>query len=142
MVGDRARHPEGWRVCGENLYALHSIAYDDLESYFQVFSIWNEKNECLSWDETKEWASLLGLKMVREIDRRVWDDRLAAILPSQGKLVTGEGYVVRLDDRFHYKDFRRSVAKYVRAGHVVHRDGHWSNRPVVPNRLRSQKTGF
>jgi hypothetical protein len=134
--------PEGWRVCGENLYALHSIAYDDLESYFQVFSIWNEKNECLSWDETKEWASLLGLKMVREIDRRVWDDRLAAILPSQGKLVTGEGYVVRLDDRFHYKDFRRSVAKYVRAGHVVHRDGHWSNRPVVPNRLRSQKTGF
>jgi hypothetical protein len=31
--------PEGWRVCGENLYAQHSIAYRNLESYFLVFSI-------------------------------------------------------------------------------------------------------
>lgn len=127
--------PDGWRVCGENLYALHSIPYDNLSSYFQVFSVWNEKNECLSWDETKEWASLLGFKTVREIDRRLWDDKLAAILPSQGKLVQGEGYVVRLADRFHYRAFRTSVAKYVRKDHVIHRDGHWSNRPVVPNKL-------
>ena len=24
--------PEGWRLCGENLYARHSIAYEELES--------------------------------------------------------------------------------------------------------------
>lgn len=41
--------PKGWRVCGENLYAEHSIHYDDLSSYFQVFSVWNDKNVCLSW---------------------------------------------------------------------------------------------
>ena len=48
--------PEGWRICGENVYALHSIYYEQLTSYFYVFSIWNENNECLSWDETVEWA--------------------------------------------------------------------------------------
>ena len=26
--------PEGWRVCGENVYAQHSISYDALPSYF------------------------------------------------------------------------------------------------------------
>lgn len=140
--------PEGWRVCGENLYALHSIAYDDLSSYFQVFSIWNEKNECLSWDETKEWAALLGFQTVPPIVRGTWDvtDPIGSIQKaiheawSSHAIRTGgresEGYVVRLADSFHYKDFRRSVAKYVRKDHVVHRDGHWSNRPVVPNKLR------
>ena len=28
--------PEGWRVCGENLFAKHSIAYKNLGSYFHV----------------------------------------------------------------------------------------------------------
>ena len=28
------------------------------------------------------------------------------------------GYVVRLADAFHYRDFGRSAAKYVRAGHL------------------------
>lgn len=28
--------PEGWRLCGENVYAVHSIRYDDLESYFSL----------------------------------------------------------------------------------------------------------
>lgn len=40
--------PEGWRLCGENLYAQHSIHYAGLPDYFLLFSIWNERNECLS----------------------------------------------------------------------------------------------
>ncbi len=39
--------PEGWRVCGENLYAEHSIGYGNLLTYFEGFSIWNERNICL-----------------------------------------------------------------------------------------------
>lgn len=35
--------PKGWRMCGENLFALHSIKYENLNSYFLCFSIWNEK---------------------------------------------------------------------------------------------------
>lgn len=135
--------PEGWRVCGENLYALHSIAYDDLASYFQVFSVWTDSNECLSWDETKEWASLLGFRTVQELGRGPWKPDsawyhgawAAHCLLNLGR--ESEGYVVRNAAKFHYKDFRNNVAKYVRAGHVVHRDGHWSNRPVTPNKLKS-----
>ena len=50
--------PEGWRVCGENLYAKHSIAYRNLTAHFLVFGIWNEKAEALSWKDTLEWAQL------------------------------------------------------------------------------------
>ena len=40
MWGDmRYDIPEGWRICGENLYAKHSLGYDNLSSYFMVFSI-------------------------------------------------------------------------------------------------------
>ena len=35
--------PEGWRICGENTYAKHSIYYSKLPSYFLVFAIFNEK---------------------------------------------------------------------------------------------------
>src|SRR5579863_5868310 len=34
--------PEGWRICGENLFAKHSIHYSNLPSYFLVFGIYNE----------------------------------------------------------------------------------------------------
>lgn len=133
--------PDGWRICGENLYALHSIAYSALPSYFLVFSIWNERNECLSWDDTILWAQLLGLQVVPVLHRGPWDEAAVRALDGVTTSQIGgvrEGYVVRLATGFHYRAFRRSVAKYVRANHVVHRDGHWSNRPVVPNRLREE----
>ena len=53
--------PDEWRVCGENLYAHHSIFYNDLESYFYCFNIWNENNICLSYDDTLEWCNLLNI---------------------------------------------------------------------------------
>ena len=31
--------PEGWRVCGEYMYAQHSIHYDNLEDYFYIFGM-------------------------------------------------------------------------------------------------------
>lgn len=56
--------PPDWRICGENLYAKHSIGYTDLESYFLGFSVWNARNECLSWSESVEWFQLLGITPV------------------------------------------------------------------------------
>jgi hypothetical protein len=135
--------PEGWRVCGENLFAEHSLHYSNLESYFYIFSVWNEKNVCLSWNETREWAQLLGFPTVPR-----WFSGKFYIIGQMGlermfdahALVEGEpaceGYVVRNAGEFHYKDFRHNVAKYVRANHVQHKDGHWVNRQVVPNDLR------
>lgn len=128
--------PPGWRVCGENLHAAHSIRYANLEAYFMVFSVWDDANECLSWDETAEWAALLGLQTVPVIYRGPWDERaLRGLHRPERDGDPCEGHVVRVAGRLRYRDFRFRVGKYVRAGHV--RDhGHWSRRGFVPNGLR------
>lgn len=130
--------PEGWRVCGENLYARHSIEYQGLVSYFMVFSVWNEKNEALSWDETVEWAELLGLATVPVLWRGIWDEATIRGL-YQPKLGENdlEGYVVRVTKSFPYEAFAKSLAKYVRKGHVT-TDTHWKSQAVVPNKLGSE----
>lgn len=126
--------PEGWRVCGENLYARHSIGYTQLPSYFLVFGIYNQDNICLSWDDTIEWATLLGLQTVPVLYDGLWNEK--AVRAAWKGLSTfgneGEGYVVRIADAFHYDDFNRSVGKFVRHGHVQ-TDEHWMNGPVVKN---------
>ena len=131
--------PTGWRVCGENVYARHAIAYDALPGYFCVFSIWNERNECLSWDETVEWASLLGLPTVPVLYDGVWDEvAVRKLWTPRREGHEMEGYVVRTADRFAYRDFSTHMGKYVRAGHVPEHGGHWKRKPVTPNKLRAE----
>lgn len=125
--------PPGWRICGENLFAKHSIRYDDLESYFLCFSIWNDKNICLDWDETKEWAELIGIQTVRELYRGVWDEKLIKNIQLDTK--RQEGYVVRLAGEFSYRAFTNSVAKFVRKDHVT-TDSHWRHQVIIPNNLK------
>ena len=127
--------PEGYRLCGENLYAKHSIAYQNLDSYFYLFSIW-DKDHCLSWDSTQEWAELLGIPMVPVLYRGPWDEKKIRSLYSthyQGNEC--EGYVVRVHHCFASRDFRKSVAKYVRKSHVQ-THGHWMWSQLVLNELK------
>lgn len=124
--------PEGWRLCGENLYARHSIAYDSLPSYFMLFSVWNAENRCLGWDATVEWADLLGLQTVPVLYDGMFDADWLRDLDLD--LSRSEGYVVRLADGFHYDAFGTSVAKWVRENHVQ-TDQHWMSKAVVPNGL-------
>lgn len=127
--------PKGWRICGENLYARHSIGYDNLPSYFMVFSIWNEHNEALSWDETLEWCRLLDLSSVRVMYDGPWDEKVIRNLYNPVEdAKTVEGYVVRVAQGFSYKDFGKSVAKFVRKNHVQTSE-HWMTQPVVPNKI-------
>jgi hypothetical protein len=114
--------PEGWRVCAENLFALHSIAYDQLPGYLMGFSIWDDKNWCLSWDETKEWFELLDMPHVPVIYEGPWDEKILREISLDYS--RQEGYVVRTQDSFAYGDFRKSVAKFVRANHVQSQK-HW-----------------
>jgi hypothetical protein len=117
--------PEGWRVCAENLYAVHSIKYEDLPGYLLGFSIWNEKNECLSWDDTIEWFALLDMPIVPVIYDGIWNEEaIKKLYNEKTDREFHEGYVVRLADSFEYKNFKTSVAKYVRANHVATQK-HW-----------------
>ncbi len=129
--------PVGWRVCGENLYAKHSIKYENLTNYFQVFSIWNEKNICLSWNDTVEWASLLGLQTVPILYVGPWNEKKIKGLYT--KELNGdpcEGYVVRVSQEFHYKEFKNCVGKFVRANHVNQNNHHWMHEVIIKNELK------
>ena len=126
--------PVGWRVCGENLYAKHSIAYEGLPTFLMVFSIWNDRNRCLSWDETITWTSLLGLQPVPVLFRGPWDEDAIRQFDVIGPNASREGYVVRPAREFAFGEFRKVVGKYVRAGHVQTSHG-WKRQRVVPNKL-------
>lgn len=132
--------PEGWRVCGENVYARHSIAYDSLPSYFLGFSIWDETNTALDWDSTLDWFTLLGITPVPTLFRGIYDEGtlrgLWDYLQKRGDLFgkTAEGYVVRLESRIPYGEFGNSMAKFVRENHVQS-EQHWRHLAVVPNKL-------
>lgn len=129
--------PEGWRVCGENLYARHSIAYDDLPSYFEGFSIWTDKNVCLSWDETLEWFTLLGIEPVPVLFDGVYEEFEALKDRMIIDTTRCEGYVLRVADEFAYHEFKRSVGKYVRRDHVQ-TVKHWMHgQEIVPNGLKT-----
>jgi hypothetical protein len=135
----RIRHgiPEGWRVCGENMYAEHSIHYDGLPSYFLGFSVWNDRNECLPWDETVEWFDLLEICPVAEIHRGMFDcgEIEEATLGLTRNRDIHEGYVVRVSKGFPMSRFRYCIGKYVRGGHVQSAR-HWKNQRIVLNRLK------
>jgi|AMWB02.1.fsa_nt_gi hypothetical protein len=124
--------PNGWRICGENVFARHSVPYKNLESYFYIFSIWNENNICLTWDQTLEWACLLNIPTPREFYRGPWD--VGKISSLTVDTASCEGYVVRTTEEFSYDDFHRHIAKWVRKGHVG-TDEHWMNQEMVRNTL-------
>lgn len=128
--------PEGWRVCGENLYAQHSIIYTDLPTYFMGFSMWDDRNNCLSWDETMEWFQLLDIKPVPVLYDGIYDEKaIRALYDSRRDWETKEGYVIRLADSFSYGQFRECVAKFVRKGHVQ-TTKHWMHgQPIKRNGL-------
>jgi len=126
--------PENWRICGENLWAKHSIHYTDLPSYFMGFSVWNEHNTCLGWDDTMQFFELLGISPVPVMYDFIWDEEKIKKIHTELLNDKDEGFVVRNADRFHYDQFQHNVVKYVRKGHVQ-TDTHWRTQSFVPNVL-------
>ena len=126
--------PSGWRLCGENLYARHSIAYENLSSYFYLFAIWNQDNCCLGWSETQEWAEILGLELPKVLYQGLWDLAKIKAIADNLDLDACEGFVVRNSEQFHYDNFAQNMAKWVRPHHVQS-DKHWMYQEVVPNQL-------
>lgn len=129
------RIPEGWRVCGENLYARHSIPYDSLPSYFMVFSVWSGSG-CLPWAETVQFCRETGFVTVPVIYEGLWTADMQSFLSAVFKPYERhhEGYVIRTTDGFELGDFQSNVAKFVRSDHVQ-TDEHWLNKRLIKNCL-------
>jgi hypothetical protein len=124
------------RICGENMYAQHSVTYDALESYFLGFGLWVD-DRCLNWDTTLTFFESLGITPVRTLVRGSWEGCVAYLEQSHDAIVESgiEGYVVRTTRDFNSSEFQKVVAKYVRKNHIQ-TDQHWMAKPVIPNGLK------
>lgn len=154
--------PEGMRICGENVFAKHSIFYPfkkgEVPYHFLVFGIYRD-DVCLSWKETVEWCELFGLKHVPVLYEGIWDEKKVKACYTGVSFYRGweenpalnsdfitaeeikkipltiaaqEGYVVRTTDSFPEKDFQNNVAKFVRKNHIKTSD-HWMSEAIVRN---------
>lgn len=136
-LGDEFINPNAVRLCGENVYARHSIAYNNLPHYFIVFGI-HYGDLCLSYEYTRYLAEEnLGLATARVLYQGVWDeDKIQQLYTPEVDGDPCEGYVVRLAHQFNTTK-ATGMAKYVREDHVQ-TDEHWMSRPIVVNGLRGQ----
>lgn len=126
--------PDGFRICGENMYAKHSIYYDDLESYFYGFSMWNE-DVCLNWDETIEYFSLLDIKFPPILYRGTFDLLTLKNIQKSLDFNKTEGYVIRNVNSFKLSAFKNNVGKFVRRNHVQTKN-HWMYDRIEQNKLK------
>ena len=136
------------RICGENMVAQHSIAYTELPAYFLCFGIWDRRNVCYSWDDMEILCAELELSLVPLLARGIYQKdgtilqadgtsvKLIDLCTRHGKLGgLQEGAVMRLAGEFHYDDYGRAVAKYVRPNHVTTGE-HWMLQAPKENKLK------
>lgn len=130
-----------YELFGENLYAIHSIAYKNIEQHYYVFAI-RELDHWLSWEETCFIAACFDLPTVPVLaDTQIISDKLSyessllhlvkqastfdSIDVQTGLACTMEGIVSRNSDSYLVSEFQNNVFKYVRKGHVK-TDEHWT----------------
>ena len=124
---------EELRVCGENVYAKHSIHYKNLPSYFMGISVWNG-DVCLTWDATLFWFTHLKIVPVPVLYDGIYDEKKIKALWKKLKSTECEGYVIRIADQFNYNEFNKKVAKFVRKNHVQ-TDEHWMHGKKIEKNI-------
>lgn len=126
--------PKDLRICGENVYAVHSITYTELESYFLLFSLWKD-DVCLDWTETISIAKDLGISTVPVLYEGPFSYNAIKEIYDSTDYEKQEGIVCRSLHQFTIEEFPSKVFKAVRPNHVQS-DEHWMNKPVIPNKLK------
>jgi hypothetical protein len=128
--------PENYKICGENLQAKHSIPYNNLPSYFLVFSLWKDE-ECLSWEETETFCQKLELHTVPILYKGPYHNKTLKPLFADENWTEKEGYVIRTAHAFYQNQFSGRIAKYVRQNHVQ-TNQHWMHQKITPNQLKTK----
>jgi hypothetical protein len=139
---------------GENLYAIHSIRYKELEHHFYLFAV-RYRDTWLSWEEVKWYAAAFDFPHVPELqfvnptigepaykqtvlDLAAQESRLKSYDAIDCTKCTIEGIVSRNTGEYATADFAFNVLKYVRKGHVK-TDEHWTrNWKRAPLRWEKQ----
>lgn len=127
-------------IFGENLYATHSIRYENLAHHFYVFGV-RVLDQWLSWEEVQFYAALLDFptvpewRIVEPLGQSVFEKTALAIVTQPSKFDSFdvhtqapcrmEGIVSRNIAAYAVNDFKKNVFKYVRKDHVK-TDEHWT----------------
>lgn len=140
--------PMDMQFFGEWCYALHSIVYSELPSYFMMFNVrtlspstgfvWS------SWEEVEMWAEELGVSTVPvlfkgqvESEKNLKDlVESLMIRPSHCGGIR-EGVVVRIQNSFNDDMFSQCIMKCVRANHVQTSE-HWKDQEITRNILKAK----
>lgn len=126
---------------GENLFAIHSIRYPELEQHYFVFGI-RCLDKWLSWEEVSFYASAFDLPTVplleevkdfsneknfrSDILKLCAQPGIFGSIDVQTELpCSREGIVSRNSAEYPVDALRTNVFKYVRQGHVK-TDAHWT----------------
>ena len=125
--------PPKWRLCGEYLFATHSIHYRALQSYFYLFAVFNERNVALPWADTADWAALLGCPTVPVLYQGPWDVSAITAHNYHHRERPFEGYVIRPSGALTYREYPQLAAKYVVSRPTT--SAHWRHERIVPNEL-------
>ena len=127
--------PENLRVCGESMYAEHSIRYKNLETFFYVFGIWNNNsNTCLTWHMTEKLCYEWNIRTVPVLYDGIFDYDIIKKIYESLDFEKQEGIVCRVEGQFRINQFQTHVAKAVRPAHVD-TDEHWK-KTWKPNKLK------
>lgn len=131
-------------IFGENLYAIHSILYPNLDEHYKIFAV-RHLDMWLGWEEVKWYADIFDFHTVPEIKIYNPADFTAKEIELSVKTecskpsifgsmqngtdplveCTKEGIVTRNYNEFPVDNFKENVFKYVRKGHVQ-TDEHWA----------------
>ncbi len=139
---------DGMSLFCEYCYAVHSIEYDALPGYSLVFGV---RDDALGlfweWDMIVAQAKDLGLPTVPVLFRGIVEsehdlEALTSALAREPSAFGGqrEGVVVRVGGEFPDAMFQRSLAKWVRRGHVQ-TDEHWMHQELRPQKLAADPAG-
>lgn len=141
-------------IFGENLYAIHSIAYQKIEHHYYVFAV-RCRDKWLGWEEVCFYAAMFDLPTVpvlqiitganneslfREnvIDLANESSVFDAVDAGDRQRCTREGIVSRNVMEFAVDGLADHVFKYVRKGHVK-TDEHWTRNWKRAPLLHEQK---
>ena len=129
---------------GEDLYGVHSIAYDALRENetLHAFALRHPSGRFTSFDTLAKFAAAREIPTVPVINRTVFESLEALRAKIEHEMAkpsllgpTREGIVIRVAEGFESDEFERSVCKSVRPDHVQ-TDKHWrrSWRPCAMRR--------
>lgn len=133
--------PENYRICGEYLYAKHSILYENLPSYFLVFGIFREicrRIEYIAWDDVEDFCTKIGFKTVPVLFSGIYNDGAIGTLINDAYNEKREGFVIRNRSGFPIDVFQYNIAKFVRPSHVK-TDSHWRHQKVIANKIKRRE---